>query len=282
MFDTDGDGIPERLTFSELSDIANRPMSVDDKGKAIFYPKGTTKQAKADADGIFQDLLEKDKAEGKDDTPQRRIELRQQAIKLAAEAKPPAAVDPLLEEMRRLRLDNMRRTGVGQDLTPAQIRAADSLADNFARDSKDFMERANSYGTVLAAGKDPSAAGDLSLIFAYMKMLDPGSVVREGEFATAQNTAGVPDRIRNVYNKLINGERLTPGQRADFTKQAQAIYGGAKRRNAAIMRTYTQRAIRAKLPPEMVVLDYGEGVEDDAVAASSSSMRNKLGLPPKQ
>ena len=40
------------------------------------------------------------------------------------------------------------------------------------------------------ATKDGTAAGDLSAIFAFMKMLDPGSVVREQEFANAQNAAG--------------------------------------------------------------------------------------------
>jgi len=38
-----------------------------------------------------------------------------------------------------------------------------------------------------------------------MKILDPGSVVREGEFATAQNSAGIPERIRAKYNR--NTER---------------------------------------------------------------------------
>jgi len=39
-------------------------------------------------------------------------------------------------------------------------------------------------------------------------MLDPGSVVRESEFATAQNAAGVPDQVRNMYNKVLSGTRL--------------------------------------------------------------------------
>jgi hypothetical protein len=145
---------------------------------------------------------------------------------------------------------------------------ANKLADDFARDSKDFVQRGQSYGTVLAAAKDPSAAGDLSLIFAYMKMLDPGSVVREGEFATAQNTAGVPDRIRNLYNRIISGERLNPNQRAEFVNQAKAVYGAAKQRQDAIVRTYTERAKVARVPEGLVVMDYGAGVETPIPAAT--------------
>ena len=61
-----------------------------------------------------------------------------------------------------------------------------------------------------------------------MKALDPTSVVREGEFANAQNSAGVPDRIRNYYNQLQRATRLNPEQRAEFLGVAQGIYESGK------------------------------------------------------
>lgn len=69
-----------------------------------------------------------------------------------------------------------------------------------------------------------SGAGDMSLVFSYMKMLDPTSVVREGEYATAQNTEGVPSRILNLYNKAVDGQFLTPDQRNEFTGLAEDFY----------------------------------------------------------
>jgi hypothetical protein len=80
------------------------------------------------------------------------------------------------------------------------------------------------YRKVKNSANNPSAAGDLSLIFNYMKMLDPGSVVREGEFANAQNSTGVPDRIRNMYNRVLSGERMNPTMRQDFIGQANKVY----------------------------------------------------------
>lgn len=74
------------------------------------------------------------------------------------------------------------------------------------------------------AGGPPSAAGDISLVFSYMKLLDPGSVVREGEQALARNAAGVPDIVRNQYNRLLKGETLAPAQRKDFAKRAVELY----------------------------------------------------------
>ena len=95
----------------------------------------------------------------------------------------------------------------------------------YSDQTKGYQEVKSAYGRVLASQE--TAAGDLALIFNYMKMLDPGSVVREGEFATAQNAAGVPDRIKNLYNNLTRGERLNPEQRKMFGKQAEALFNQA-------------------------------------------------------
>lgn len=93
---------------------------------------------------------------------------------------------------------------------------------------KDQRVILTAYDKVKTAAKSPSAANDLALIFSYMKMLDPGSVVREGEFANAQNAAGVPDRVLNLYNNLRLGERLNPAQRQQFTQSAQETAASAQ------------------------------------------------------
>jgi len=97
---------------------------------------------------------------------------------------------------------------------------------------KDFNKVRTAYEKVKQAGANPSPAGDLSLIFNYMKILDPGSVVREGEFANAQNAGGIDTKIRNLYNQIIDGTRLSPDQRQDFLNQsknaASAEFKGAR------------------------------------------------------
>lgn len=94
------------------------------------------------------------------------------------------------------------------------------------------------YRNVQATSRNPSAAGDLSMIFAFMKMLDPGSVVREQEFANAQNAAGVPDQVVNAYNRALSGQRLNPRQRADFLRQAAQLAGEAESRITSTTRQY--------------------------------------------
>lgn len=98
------------------------------------------------------------------------------------------------------------------------------LRNEFNTKTKDFLPVDAAFKKIQNAAKNPSAAGDMSLIYAYMKIVDPGSTVREGEFANAQNAASIPDRIRNLYNKAANGERLNDNQRNDFVNQAGELY----------------------------------------------------------
>lgn len=95
-----------------------------------------------------------------------------------------------------------------------------NLGKSFTQDTASYIGITQAYKKVKAAVDNPSPAGDLSLIFGYMKILDPQSVVREGEFATAQNSGSVPTTVMNLYNRILKGERLSESQRKDFDNQA--------------------------------------------------------------
>ena len=76
-----------------------------------------------------------------------------------------------------------------------------------------------------------------------MKILDPNSTVRESEFATAQNAGGVDDKIRNLFNNIRNGSRLTERQRADFKKSAQSLYNEYARKYNEVLDKYKSYAV---------------------------------------
>lgn len=96
------------------------------------------------------------------------------------------------------------------------------IRSEYTKGTSNYTQAKSNYAKINAS--EDTAVGDLSLIFGYMKMLDPASVVREGEFATAQNAAGIDDRIQNTYNKILSGERLSKEQRASFRSQAEKLY----------------------------------------------------------
>jgi len=121
----------------------------------------------------------------------------------------------------------------------AGIIPADKRPEAEGKFRKEYSDQTNGYKEVKSAysrvlASDQTAAGDIALIFNYMKMLDPGSVVREGEFATAQNAGGVDAKVYNLYNQLMTGERLKPEQRKMFTKQAENLYTQAGKQEAIV------------------------------------------------
>ena len=89
---------------------------------------------------------------------------------------------------------------------------------------KNYNTAQEQLNKVLAGAEQDSAAGDVSLIFTFMKVLDPTSVVREGEQATAANAAGIPSRVRNAFNKALTGEKLSLEQRKDFVSTAIKLF----------------------------------------------------------
>jgi hypothetical protein len=131
---------------------------------------------------------------------------------------------------------------------------------------KDAAQVATAYRKIKSAANNPSAAGDLSLIFGYMRMLDPGSTVREGEFANAQNSAGVPDQVKNAYNKALKGERLNPNQRQDFLRQAEGLVGAQRQSLQGLAKRYAAIAQRNGMDPRDVIFDpFGEEQQDESL-----------------
>ena len=146
----------------------------------------------------------------------------------------------------------------------------DKLRDDFRSESKEFIKVRDAYGRILST--DATAAGDLALIFNYMKMLDPGSVVREGEFATAQNSAGIPERIRAQYNRVKSGERLTETTRADFLQQAKNLYETQADSQSYLEAEYKTYAEEYGFKPSRIVTNYGTPIEDKLLKIKLESM----------
>lgn len=114
------------------------------------------------------------------------------------------------------------------------------LAGEYQKGTSDFVKVQDAYRRVQSVENTP--AGDVALIFNYMKMLDPGSTVREGEFATAEQTTGIPGRIVNLYNKALEGKRLAPNQIKQFMSQSKGLMNAAKKREQEVRSGLTKVA----------------------------------------
>jgi len=124
--------------------------------------------------------------------------------------------------------------------------------------TKTTQSVASSAGKVAAvATTKPTAAGDVSLVFSYMKLLDPTSVVRESEQELARNAAGLPERLKTGVNQLLRGETLSPSQRQDFARRAVQLYEVHWEKQKSFNKAFEDIAKRSDLNSKNIVLDVG-------------------------
>jgi hypothetical protein len=85
-----------------------------------------------------------------------------------------------------------------------------------------------------------------------MKMLDPGSVVRETEFATARDTAGLFAQLENRLQKAQNGQLLQPEQRKQYVSLAKQYLEAAQKKAEQEKKDLNAVVKNYKLNPENV------------------------------
>lgn len=138
----------------------------------------------------------------------------------------------------------------------------------------------SAYRNIRTIGENPqSAAGQMSLIFSYMKMLDPASTVREGEYANAQNTAGIPEKVRNAYNRAKDGTFLGKDQVSEFVNQSKVLYNTQAKAQKETDDFYRLLAKDRRFNPAHIIMkEYLEEKDDPATEAEkplSQERKNK-------
>jgi hypothetical protein len=127
-----------------------------------------------------------------------------------------------------LELEALKATG-GMD--PAKtFEQEDKLRKEYQGRTKVYGELGTTFNNIQSSAGAKTGPGDIALITGFMKMLDPGSVVRETEFATARDTAGLYTRLENSLKKAESGQFLQPKQREEFVNLAREYYKSAQKK----------------------------------------------------
>lgn len=148
-----------------------------------------------------------------------------------------------------------------QEGEPASITDVAGLRKEYTRASGEFIATRGAFKRIqdVATG-DQEEEGrpqkDMALVFAFMKMLDPESTVREGEYAAAEQTTNIPGEVVRLYNKAVTGDKLSPEQRRGFLKTAKEIMRSQVQFQKQMERQFRGIAERQKMDPQDVVLDY--------------------------
>ena len=115
---------------------------------------------------------------------------------------------------------------------------------------KAFQELKAAYSTVENASKLKTPVADVALATKIMKLLDPGSVVRESELAIAMGAAAPLDRILGYAERLKTGQKLTDTQREEFRILAKRVFDAATQSFDQTKNYYAGVARRGGLDPD--------------------------------
>lgn len=138
-----------------------------------------------------------------------------------------------------------------------QFQQATTLRGEYTRRADKVAEGVRHAETVTSLLNDPTIARDptkqVSLIFAFGKLLDPESVVRESEYALIANARGLMDSLAQIPERVMTGARISPSQLASMRQVASNLYSGAGDRRTALADFYRDIAKRQGLRVEDVL-----------------------------
>jgi hypothetical protein len=149
------------------------------------------------------------------------------------------------------------------------------LRATYTKEMEPFVDLGQAFKKVEAAALNPSAAGDISLVYGYMKILDPRSTVMQGEQATATNAGSVPDRVRAQYNKALTGQGLIDEIRQDFYAQSRNLIESQRQLQQDIAERYRGIATQNRLDPNQIIFDPFQRIQTPAQIAAAAAEDKK-------
>lgn len=123
---------------------------------------------------------------------------------------------------------------------------------------KNIAQVAPVYKSMLDAAKKDDRAADLNMIYGMAKLMDPGSVVREGEVGLAQGIATLPQQLQSqIMSQLQGTGRLSPEVRAALMEQARSRINAYQSEYDAAVQLYDRNAASRGLNPDDIIPKFG-------------------------
>jgi len=190
------------------------------------------------------------------------------------------AAQASLDAYRTASLNNRDHSGAQDSRV---WRAEDTLRGDFDKMTKDLREELNATSKITqivsayAPGTRPDAITQQSLVILLNKFLDPGSVVREGEFDRVVKAQGLEGRAANLKDYLLKGEPLNDSAIAQINGLAKLYSDAASSKIQRYANDYTAIAERRRLNPENVISDprFRGGAQQGAPSGYSDAEKER-------
>jgi hypothetical protein len=164
------------------------------------------------------------------------------------------------------------KTAQAGEMTPA-ARAAEEkqIRGEWTKLSSGVSDARRNYSIIETSAADQSGAGDIALVTSFMKMLDPTSVVRETEFATARDSGGLLATLQGYVSRIEDGKFLTEEQRADFKRLSNQYLKAAEDQVAPVRSSYEKLIDNYGLNPENIFVIGNEPAAELVPGAEGSA-----------
>ena len=115
--------------------------------------------------------------------------------------------------------------GAAPQLTSEQLSGINTLRDDASNAYSELGQMKDAYGNIQTFYNNPGSVSDKALVVAFAKILDPTSVVREGESAAIANAGSLTEGMRQMLlNTLAGGGNLPPEIRTEILNLAEQLY----------------------------------------------------------
>jgi len=177
------------------------------------------------------------------------------------------------------------RAAAGDGANDSRLwRAEDKLRNDFETITKDLRTELGATRKITEiiaatpAGTRPDAITQQSLVILLNKFLDPGSVVREGEFDRVVKAQGLEGRARNLSANLLRGEPLNDEAIQQINSLAQLYQRAAEAKMRSEAAHYATVARQRGLDIGAVIVD---GALLAPAASASGAGPQIIDLPPR-
>lgn len=126
---------------------------------------------------------------------------------------------------------------------------------------KNLAQAAPIYTAMADAASKNTKASDLNLVYGLGKIMDPGSVVREGEMVMVKNAAGLSEQLIGAVNALQGGAALTPDTRIALMREAKGRLDAYKQSFEQDAQQYHDIATRNRMNPSDVLPQFPKATE---------------------
>lgn len=132
-----------------------------------------------------------------------------------------------------------------------RLKIVNDLADDLRSEAGNLPDVVAKAETALAAPRN--AIGDQTLIVAYNNLIDPNSIVREGEFDRTQKAGGFTAEAQAFANRFVKEGRLPEQIREQLEAEVERLRQARMGQLSGIAQQYVRRSLDAGVDPRLVV-----------------------------